>query len=103
MKVIYYMGESINRDTFVKRGTIYKNEQGIFIESAGEKLALNDIKKVELIRINAVGTMVRVFNSSDTIFLAVPRIFINKGTGFVIINYLKTRALSNLLRLERIH
>ena len=41
--------------------------------------------------------MIRLTNGNDVIYLTVPRIFINKGTGFIIVNYFATKKLGKLL------
>ena len=41
--------------------------------------------------------MIRLINGNDMIYLSVPRLFIEKGTGFVIINYYATKKLGKML------
>lgn len=41
--------------------------------------------------------MIRLTNENDVIYLTVPRIFIDKGTGFINVNYFATKKLGKLL------
>ncbi len=97
MKIIYHIGNEVTADTVVKKGILNDDKQQMFIESVGEKYIFNEIKQVNVVKINYLGTMVKVINGEDTIFLAVPRIFIDKGTGFAIINFFATKKAANLL------
>lgn len=58
---------------------------------------MNDIKAVFFYTLNGFGTMVQLQNAEDSMFLSVPRIFINVGTGFAIINRRKTQKLKQSL------
>lgn len=96
MKIIFHIGETIDCDTTVKKGTLNVDIQQVYIEYENNKIFLNDLKSVEFYKFN-LGTMIKIQNADKTIYLSVPRIFINKGTGFVIINYFKTRKAKKLL------
>ncbi len=96
MKVIYHIGSTIGSDTVVKRG-ILREENSSFILEAEPSIELNDLKYVEYYRLNGLGTMVKLKNGSDTIFLCVPRLFINIGTGFAVVNTSATRRLKQKL------
>ncbi|BCN30954.1 hypothetical protein [Anaeromicropila herbilytica] len=93
MKVIYHIGKTIGFDTIAKKGIIKVDTQPIMIESKEGNLVLNDLKCVDLIKVNGLGTMIKVQNSSDIIYIAVPRIFIEIGTGFIIVNFFATKKL----------
>lgn len=99
MQIIYHIGGKIGVETIVVKGLLTEDTQCMYIESNNIKIALDNINSVEFIKINGLGTMVQIKNYSDTIFLAVPLIFIDKGTGFAIINYFKTRKTGHLLKL----
>ena len=99
MKIIYYIGQKIDSDTIVKKGILNDDTQQMFIEGTEGKYKFHDIRQVDIVKINYLGTMVKVINGKDTVFLAVPRIFINKGTGFAIINYFATKKIGKLLSL----
>lgn len=99
MKIIYHIGEKIGAETIVKKGFLTEDTQCMYIEANNIKIALDNIKAVEFIKIGGLGTMVKIRNNSDTIFLAVPRIYIDKETGFAIINYFKTKKAGHLLKL----
>ena len=45
-----------------------------------------------------LGTMIRLVNNEDTFYLSVPRIFIDKGTGFATINYFATKKLYKTIK-----
>ena len=99
MKIIYHIGENIGAETIVKKGFLTEDTQCVYIESDNIKIALYNITSIKFIKINGLGTMVKIKTISDTIFLAVPRIFIDKGIGFAIINYFKTMKAGHLLAL----
>ena len=96
MKIIYHLGKVINSDTVVRKGILDDDTQQMFIEDAGGRYIFDDIRQVDIVKIN-LGTMVKVANGEDTIFLAVPRVFISKGTGFTIINHFATKKAAQLL------
>lgn len=98
MKIVYHFGNQIGFDTIVKKGTITDMESQISIIGSDEfEYKLNNLKEVKFVKINALGTMIRVTNGNDVIYLAVPRFFINKGTGFMMVNYLATKKLGKML------
>lgn len=74
----------------------------MYIEYENGKILLNDLKSIKFYKFN-LGTMIKIQNADKTIYLCVPRIFINKGTGFLIINYFKTRKAKKLLDLAIKH
>ena len=98
MKIIYSFGQKICSETIVKRGTISDTVSHIsIIGSDNSEYKLNDLKEVKFVKINALGTMIRLINGNDMIYLSVPMLFIEKGTGFVIINYYATKKLGKML------
>lgn len=97
MKVIYYIGDSIGLDTVVSKGTINENELPLRICSKEQQIILNNISSVETIKINGLGTMLKIKNGNQTIFLAVYRMYLNIGTGFAIINLSATLKLREIL------
>ncbi|RHU44245.1 hypothetical protein DXD15_09150 [Blautia sp. TF11-31AT] len=58
-----------------------------------DRIVFDAIHAVEFYRLNALGTMIKVQNRRDTIYLVVPRIYFDIGTGFVIINTLATKKI----------
>ena len=102
MRIVYYMGQKIDSDTIVKKGILDDDTQQMFIEGDEGRYKFHDIRQVDIVKID-LGTMVKVINGEDTVFLAVPRIFINKGTGFMIINYFATKKIGQLLSLAMHH
>ncbi|MBQ7291072.1 MAG: hypothetical protein IJW76_05050 [Clostridia bacterium] len=96
-KIIYHIGDSITAQTIVKKGYIYVDEPNQRIEFDGGIYKLDNIKSVELYKMNGLGTMIKLINSNDTIYFSVPRIFIDKGTGFAIINYFATKKLYKII------
>lgn len=89
-KILYYIGDFIGIETIVSKGTLIEENHGLYIESDNERISLNTASYCELIKLNGLGTMVKLENGRETIFLAAYRIFINIGTGFAITNYLGT-------------
>jgi hypothetical protein len=101
VKIVYHIGDTIGSETIVKKGILIENTQPMAIENGEEKILLDEIKYVDFIKLTGgLGTMVKLVSGFDTIFLSVPRIFIDKGTGFAIINYFKTIKAGKLLRAE---
>ena len=96
--IIYHIGDKIDSQTVVKKGKIYTDGQKKRIESGDSVYDLDNIKNVDLYKMNGLGTMIKMINGKDTIYLSVPRIFIDKGTGFVIINYFATKKLYRAIR-----
>lgn len=94
MKVLYYIGETVGGDTIMKKGVIEERAFPIVIEPPA--IVLNDLKSVAFYKLG-FGTMIKVQNGPDTIYLTVPRLFIDKGTGFAIINLLATKRLKRIL------
>lgn len=98
MKIVYHLGNQIGFDTIVKKGTITDTESQIsIIGSDKSEYKLNNLKEVKFVKINALGTMIRLTNGNDVIYLTVPRLFIDKGTGFIMVNYLATKKLGKML------
>jgi hypothetical protein len=96
-KIIYYVGESIGLETIVYKGVLQSENGNIFIVSRNDQIALNKINRSELIRLNGLGTMIKMENDMKTIFLAAYRIFFNIGTGFAITNYFGTKNIKKYL------
>lgn len=97
MKVVYYIGDSIGSDTVVSKGIIDENDFPLCIKAKEQNIILNNISSVETIKLNGLGTMLKIKNGDQTIFLAVYRVFFNIGTGFVIVNLLATLKLRKIL------
>lgn len=100
MKVLYHIGETVGKDTILKKGRIQEYSRPLMIEAEDTTIVLDAIKNVALMKLNDLGTMIKLQNNKDTIFLTVPRIYIPIGTGFAIIHYFATKELSYLLECE---
>ena len=96
MKIVYYIGETVGADAIFKKGILNDDMQQMYIETANGTYQFHDMKQVDIVKIQ-LGTMIKVINGEDTIFLAVPRLFIDKGTGFLIANYFATKKAGRLL------
>lgn len=103
MKIIFYIGESIDNDTIVKSGILDDDTQQLYIEYEDNRYFLNDIQSVDFYKLNGLGTMIKIRNNIDTIFMSVPRLFIDKGTGFAIINRFKTKRVKQMLEFAMQH
>lgn len=97
MKVIYYIGDSIRSDTVVSKGTINKNDLPLCIRAEEQSIILNNISSVETVKLNGLGTMLKIKSGNQTIFLAVYRMYFNIGTGFAVINLPATLKLRKIL------
>lgn len=84
-------------ETIVKKGFLSDDVKCIYDETNTEIMKLDNLKSVEVYMLNGLGSMIRIVNGNLTIYFAVPRIFINKGTGFAIINRSATRKAKNKL------
>lgn len=100
MKVIYYVGDSIGSDTVVNKGTINENDLPLCISSKEQRINLNNISSFETIKLNGLGTMLKIKIDNRTVFVAAYRIFFNIGTGFAIINLPATLKLRKILNKE---
>ncbi|MEA5039667.1 MAG: hypothetical protein VB086_07495 [Clostridiaceae bacterium] len=100
-KIIYYVGESIGLETVVNKGILLIEDRNISIVSNEERIALNMVYRVDIVRLNALGTILKIVNGSYTIFLAAYRVYLNIGTGFIIANYFGTINIRNLLDATR--
>lgn len=100
MKVLYHVGATIDPNTIVKKGLIREGSRPLIIEAEDKTIIFDAIKSVEFVKLNGLGTMIKTQNNSDIIYLAVPRIYIDKGTGFAILNFFMTRKLKYLLDSE---
>ena len=89
-KVLYYVGNSIDSSTKVKKGMIQTDHLPFVITSDDEKIILDHIISCEKSLLSAAGTIIKVKTEQFTVFLLVPRLFINKGNGFAIVNRKKT-------------
>jgi hypothetical protein len=100
MKVLYHIGETIGFDTIVKKGIFRADVHPMMIESKEGNIIFDDLKSVELFKLNGFGTMIKLQNGLDLIFATVPCIYIERGTGFAIINSFATKKLKHLLELN---
>lgn len=97
MKILYHIGDTVDSSTIVKRGEFIQDSKGCYLLTDIGKIYLNNINFVDFYKPNPLGTMIKVCNFNTIIILTVPRIFINIGTGFAIINSLATHKLKNVL------
>ena len=96
MKVLYHIGEEVGSQTIMKKGSINTNLNPLRLE-ADDEIMFNNLHDIELYKLNGLGTMIRLMNGVKTVYLIVPRVFFNIGTGFVIVNNFATRKLKKLL------
>lgn len=98
LKVLYYVGDHIDASTKVKKGEIRTDFMPYVIRSGNEEIVLDQITACEKTVLPPCGTMVKVKNNTQTVFLLVPRLYIEKGNGFVMVNRRKTIRLFRLLK-----
>lgn len=100
IKILYHIGEDIGHETIIKRGIILIKDTQIVIQSINEIIILDNLRYVKFHKLNGLGTMIKVLNNESIIYITVPRIYINIGTGFAIINFNKTKKLKEILELN---
>jgi hypothetical protein len=97
MKILYHVGETIGSETIVKKGVFIDTILPMHIESEEETIVLDGLKSVKFYRLNGLGTMIKILNNDITIFLTVPRLYLNIGNGFAVINYFATKKVKKIL------
>ena len=100
VKVVYCKTEQVTTQTIVTKGVLEDSSVPFSIRSEKETYVFNDLSDVSIAWIKPLGRMIRVRNGSDTLFFTVPRIFIDKGTGFVMINTAATTRLYHRMEQE---
>ncbi|MBR1731206.1 MAG: hypothetical protein IJ725_02090 [Ruminococcus sp.] len=97
MKILYYVGKDVLRGTKLSKGTIDENADTLVINGNNEKIILDGLEYAGTEKMPGGGTMIKIINNGQTIFLNVPRIFIDKGSGFCVSNYFKTMKLGKII------
>ena len=97
MKVLYHIGETIGKETIVKKGFLKEDARPIVIESEEGKVFLDHLTYVGFFRMDGLGTMIKLQNGPDTIYLTVPRFYLEIGTGLAVVNYFATKKLKRFL------
>ena len=101
MKIIYCFSEVINQSTIMKKGILNIGSKGFIIENEGFFCEFSKVINIEKIKINGMGTIIKIETAEKHLFITVPRLFINIGTGFAIINYFATNKLyKNLIKMK---
>ena len=100
VKVVYCKTEQVTTQTIVTKGVLDESSVPFCIRSETETYVFDDLREVAIHWINPVGRMIRVRNGSDTLFFTVPRIFIDRGTGFVVINTAATTRACRTMKQE---
>ena len=96
-KVLYFVGESITDSTRMKKGLLHTKSFPYVITSDDEEISLNHIIMAEKAKIPGGGSIIKLTEDSFVVFLLVPRLYIDKGNGFVVVNKGKTNQLYQLL------
>lgn len=96
MKVLFYIGNTVSLDTIMKQGILTINN-GITITNENSTYNIDNLINVEIVRLQ-LGTMIKLVSDIGTIYLTVPRIYINIGNGFAVINRRKTCKLAEDLK-----
>ena len=97
MKIIFYVGSEVTSDTVFTKGYIDETSNPMTIKSEFGQIILNHIQSVTTLRVHGGGTIISLVNNGNNIFIDVPRIYIEKGSGFAISNYFKTRKLKKMI------
>lgn len=93
MKVLYYIGDSLTLDCQVNQGDLVKNANDIWIYSDSEMINLSDTYNRGIYHLHGLGTVFKANCRLGTIHIMVPRLYIDIGNGFAIINAKKTKGL----------
>lgn len=86
MKILYYIGETVDLSVKMSRGTFNEDPTNPRIEAGGKTIALSQLRAAERFYLNGLGSMLKIQNGSDTIYMTVPRIYIELGSGLAVIN-----------------
>lgn len=96
MKILFYRGKEINIKTKVDEAEIFFNKD-ILVKTQNYIYYIDNITKVTSEIIKPLGTVIKVNCNNDTVYMTVPRIYINIGSGFAVINTFKTQELKEAL------
>ncbi len=104
MKILYCQAEKITVSTKMHKAAIEKVGRSFIITDNvnGIKTILDNIQDIDLFRKNEIGSMIRLINGAEneTYYLTVPRLFIDIGGGFAIINARAVKKLYNQLTVD---
>lgn len=100
LKVLYYVGDHIDASTKLEKGEIYTDSLPYVIRSGNKEIVLDQMTACEKTILSPCGTMIKVKNGAQTVFLLVPRLYIEKGNVFVIVNRSRTLRLLKALSAE---
>lgn len=98
MKILFAVCDAIGLDTICKKGVISENQKPISIYCEDGYSISFDITKCEMVKINGLGSMIQLETTTGRIFVTVPRIYFNIGSGFVIVNAIETARLCGKLQ-----
>lgn len=97
-KILYCKSKEITLSTKVNRAYLEKLDFYKLSDKENGDIIFNDIKNVEFFKWNGIGSYIRIVNGNDTYILTVPRIFLNIGDGFAVINSFAVKRLYNDLK-----
>ena len=99
MKILYCQEEKITLNTKMRKAIIEKIGKSFIITDDKNKIVLDNIQYIDLFKQNGIGSMIKLVNGSEneTYFLTVPRLFIDIGGGFAIINAMAVKKLYDQL------
>ena len=100
MKILYYIGESVTLETKMVKGVIDEKAVPLTIKSEKDAIVLDRLESVETSKAPGGATMIKAVNAGVTVFLNVPRIYIERGNGFCLSNYFKTMKLKRILETQ---
>ena len=100
VKVVYCKTETVSYETPITRGVLDEEVRPFCIRSEKETFVFDDLQDVRIALMKPLGTMIRIKNGQDILYFTVPRIVIEKGPGFVVINSIATRRACRRMKQE---
>ncbi len=96
-KIFYFIGNEINLNTKVKFGYIFIEKDKLVIkDKTYVELPYKNIENIELLKINFIGTTIKITTNKESIFLSIIRFKITNN--FIILNYFKTIKLYKFIK-----
>ncbi len=98
MKILYCQSEKITLSTRVKKAFLEKEDFYKISDKKNGDIIFSELRCVEFCKWEGLGSYIKLVNGNDTYFLTIPRLFINIGGGFAIINSFAVKKLYNEMK-----